>query len=144
MASQDPQEIAFCLKEHFERNLPNTTKEVTLYSDSCGGQNRNVKMSVMLSKILQSHPSLEVINQKFFIPGHSFSTCDQDFGITEKEKRYQKNIYLPDDWNEVIQASKKKDPKFVVTKMDSSKFFSCAKLLKKNKIANQKISVDKN
>ena len=97
----------------------------------------------MLSKILQSHPSLEVINQKFFIPGHSFSTCDQDFGIIEKEKRYHKNIYVPDDWIEVIRASKKKAPKFVVTKMESSKFFSCAELLK-NEIANRKMSVDNN
>jgi len=95
VSSRGPQEIASCLKEHFEQNIPNTTKEVTLYSDSCGGQNRNTKMSVMLPKILQSHPSLEVINQKFFIPGHSFSTCDQDFGIIEKEKRYHKTfMYL--------------------------------------------------
>jgi hypothetical protein len=62
VASSSPQEIASCLKEHFERNLPNTAKEVPLHSDSCGGQNHNIKMSVMLSKILQSHPSLEVIN----------------------------------------------------------------------------------
>ena len=141
VASRGPQEIASCLKEHFEQNLPNTTKEVTLYSDSCGGQNRNIKMPVMLSKILQSHPSLEVINQNFFIPRHSFSTCNQNFGIIEKEKRYHKNIYLPDDWIEVIQASKKKAPKFVVTKMDSSKFFSCAELLK-NEITNRNMSVD--
>jgi hypothetical protein len=87
-------------------------------------------MSVMLSKILQSHPSLEKKNQKFFIPGYSFPTCDQDFGIIEKEKRYHKNIYLPDERIEVIQASKKKAPKFSVTKMDSSKIFSCAELLK--------------
>ena len=97
----------------------------------------------MLSKILHSHPSLEVINQKFFIPGQSFSTCDQDFGIIEKEKRYHKNIYVPDDWIEVIKASKKKAPKFVVTKIDSSNFFSCAELLK-NEITNRKISVDNN
>jgi hypothetical protein len=126
VASQGPQEISSCLKERFERNLPNKAKEVTLYSESCGGQNRNIEMSVMLSKILQSHPSLEVINQRFLIPGHNFSTCDQDFGIIEKEKRYHKNIYVSNDWIEVIQASKKKAPKFVVTKMDSSKFFSCA------------------
>jgi hypothetical protein len=41
----------------------------------------------------------------------------------KKEKRYHKNIYVPDDWIEVIKASKKKAPNFVVTKMDSSKFF---------------------
>jgi hypothetical protein len=101
-----------------------------LYSDGCDGQNRNIKMSVMLSKILQSHPSLEVINQNFFMLGHSFSTCDQHFGIIEKEKHYHKNIYVPDDWIEVIQTPKKKAPKLVVTKMDSSKFFCCAELLK--------------
>jgi hypothetical protein len=97
----------------------------------------------MLSKILQSHPSLEVINQKFFTPGHSFSSCDQDFGIIEKEKRYHKSIYVPDDWIEVIKASKKKAPKFVVTKMGSSKFFSCAELIK-NEITDRKTSVDNN
>jgi hypothetical protein len=100
-------------------------------------------MSVMLSKILQSHPSFEVINQKFFIQGHSFSTCDQDFCMIEKKKCYHKNIYVPDDWIEVIQASKKKAPKFVMTKMDSSKFFSCAELLK-HEIINRQMSVNKN
>jgi hypothetical protein len=95
VASRGPQEIASCLKEHFERNLPNKTKEVTLYSESCGGQNRNIKMSVMLSKILQSHPSLEVINQMFSSRVTSFQTGIKTLASLKKRSATTKIfIYL--------------------------------------------------
>ena len=85
-ASRWSQEIASCLLYHIRNCLPPTTKEVILYSDSCGGQNRNIKMTLMLSYIVQK-TEIQEIQQKFFLPGHSFSTGDQDFGIIEREKK---------------------------------------------------------
>lgn len=137
-ASRWSQEIASCLLYHIRNCLPPTTKEVILYSDSCGGQNRNIKMTLMLSYIVQK-TEIQEIQQKFFLPGHSFSTCDQDFGIIEREKKYHPYIFLPDDWCTVVENAKKKQPKFVIHKMTSDLFFS-SKSLEVN-ITNRKVNV---
>ena len=64
-ASRRSQEIASCLLYHITNCLPQTTKEIILYSDSCGGQNRNIKMALVLSYILQK-TDIKEIQQKFF------------------------------------------------------------------------------
>ena len=139
IASRGPQEIASCLIKHFSQ-LPNNIQHLILYSDACGGQNRNIKMSLMLNYVLLKSASLKIIDQKFFVSGHSFSSCDQDFGIIEKEKRHHDRVFSPDDWIDVIQKSKKREPKFHVTKMSSEDFFSSKSL--ERQITNRKISTD--
>ena len=51
--------------------------KVTAYSDSCGGQNRNIKMALFWSHIVSTLPITE-INYKFMVTGHSFLPNDQD------------------------------------------------------------------
>ncbi|KAJ4435865.1 hypothetical protein ANN_18485 [Periplaneta americana] len=73
------------------------------YGDlTSSGQNRNIKTALFLSYALQNHPTLEVINQKFFIPGHSFDICDIDFGVIERSKHYHEEVYVPEKWERVI------------------------------------------
>lgn len=67
-------------------------------------------------------------------------TCDQDFGLVEKQKRFFKNIFVPQDWNQVILAARKVRP-FKIISMTKDLFFS-SQLLERN-ITNRKISVDK-
>lgn len=86
-----------------------TTKKLILYSDQCGGQNRNIKMAVLCQYITtHSDFTVENIDHKFFLSGHSYLACDQDFGLIEKKKKLFKNIFVPDDWDEVIKAARKK------------------------------------
>jgi hypothetical protein len=60
---------------------------MTTYSDTCGGQNRNMNIAIMTSVAIQSHhPSLEVTDQKFMLPGHTHMECDVDHARTEKAK----------------------------------------------------------
>lgn len=49
--SRGSQEIASCLFKHFLEYVPHDTKRIKLFSDSCGGQNQNVKMTIMLKYI---------------------------------------------------------------------------------------------
>jgi len=120
--------------------LPPNVKVLTLYSDSCGGQNRNIKVSLFLLYALQKHPTLEIINQKFFIPGHSFDSCDRDFGIIEKSKSKHEEIFMPQKWFEIIAEAKKKKPQFSVHLMKGDMFFSSKTL--NETITNRKISAD--
>lgn len=141
IASRGGQEIGSCLTRHFATNISDDTHNVILYSDSCGGQNRNIKLSVMLIKLLSSHPTLRNITQKYFIPGHSYNSCDRCFGIIEKAKKMSSDLFIPDHWLNLIKEAKKSEPKFEVLKMGTENFFSTNELLQY--IVNRKLDVDK-
>lgn len=84
MASRGAQEIASCLKFHIENNIPGETENIILYSDGCSVQNRNIKMVMMLKKLLLTNHNLKGITQTFFVSGHSYNSCDRSFGLIEK------------------------------------------------------------
>lgn len=52
VASRGGQEIGSCLLKHFEEHFPDGVKKLILYSDSCGGQNKNIKLALLLKKFL--------------------------------------------------------------------------------------------
>lgn len=127
VASRGSQEIASCLHKHLMKYIPNDTQKIILRSDACSGQNRNIKMSLMLKKFLSmwKHPELTSIEQHFFVSGHSYNICDRSFGLIEIQKQKTKDIYIPEHWiNDVIRQAKKTDPKFVVVEMSKNDFFS--------------------
>lgn len=129
MASRGPQEIASCLFYHFDTCIPNQCKELILYSDSCGGQNRNIKMSLMLSHYLDKSNTLTSITQNFFLTGHSYNVCDRKFAIIERKRRKATNIYTSTQWMELIEQAKVTFPKFVVSEMRSEHFVGCDVLM---------------
>jgi len=76
VASRGPQEIGSCIL-HYVKNYITSTKLI-MYSDQCGGQNRNIKMATICNYIV-ANTSLSVneIDHKFLVSGHSFLPCDQ-------------------------------------------------------------------
>lgn len=86
VASRGAQEIASCLKFHVESFVSENVQHIILYSDSCGAQNRNIKVTLMLKKILSNHSCLQNITQTFFVSGHSHSSCDRCVGLIERQK----------------------------------------------------------
>lgn len=138
VASRGPQEVGSCILYYIKNFV--ATKKLVMYSDQCGGQNRNIKMSVLCNYIVSSTEfEVEEIDHKFLLSGHSYLPCDQDFGLIEKEKKFHPNIFIPDDWNKVITNARKKNP-FKLVEMKSSNFFSTKPL--ENNITNRKISKD--
>lgn len=73
-------------------------KNLILWSDSCGGQNRNIKLTLMLKALLNDHPTLETIRLRFLESGHSFLPNDTDFGRIEYALKLQQRLYTPDDY----------------------------------------------
>lgn len=62
-ASKGTQEVGSCLRKYIEK-IQAPVKRLILWSDACGGQNRSIKLILMLAHILQNHPSLEQISAK--------------------------------------------------------------------------------
>lgn len=139
MASRGSQEVASCLLKHFMNFVPKDTQKIVLRSDACGGQNRNIKMSLMLKFFLCSmwnHADLTSIEQHFYVSGHSYNSCDRSFALIEKQKQITESIYLPEHWINVIKQAKKTDPRFVVIEMKKNDFHSSKPL--EEQITNRK------
>ncbi|XP_039747039.1 uncharacterized protein LOC120637854 isoform X2 [Pararge aegeria] len=138
-ASRGPQEIGSCLLKFIREHVH--TKRLIMYSDQCGGQNRNIKVAALCMHIVSSPQfTVENIDHKFTVSGHSFSSCDRAFGLVEKQKKYFPDIYVPEHWNNVILAARKKKP-FKIVEMKGDDFIS-TKALETN-ITNRKIGVDR-
>ncbi|CAG9828337.1 unnamed protein product [Diabrotica balteata] len=43
-AGRDAQEVSSCLRKHIMANVDKDVTNLTLWSDLCGGQNRNIKI----------------------------------------------------------------------------------------------------
>lgn len=86
LAMRGANEIASCLiKELME--LPSEIKNDVLYSDTCGGQNKNYFVALMFLTVMQMKGSLEEIHHKFLVPGHTHMECDVDHSLIEKQKK---------------------------------------------------------
>lgn len=60
-ASKGTQEVGSCLKKYID-SIKAPVKKLILWSDACGGQNRSIKLVLILTHILQNHSSLESIS----------------------------------------------------------------------------------
>lgn len=141
IASKGQQEVTSCLIYHLKNFIPSHCKEIILFSDSCGGQNRNIKTSAMLSHYLEKSENLLSITQYFFRPGHSYNVCDRKFAIIEKKRKKVNTIYVPSQWKTLIEESKQTLPRFNVIELDGTNFLSCEGLPKEF-CTNRKKTVD--
>ena len=81
-------EIETCLYQHI-KSLPASTISVILYSDTCGGQNRNTNVAAALRFAVDSipFPNIESIDQKFFgIRAHAHGVRFYAFGNRKSKK----------------------------------------------------------
>ena len=137
--SRGSQEIGSCIIKHLTGHASNA-KHIVMYSDSCGGQNRNIKIVLFLMKYLQSQSgSTETIDLKFPVPGHSYLPNDSDFSFIEKRARTSSNIFSPRDWYDIILDCRKTN-KYFLTEMKHEYFYSTKNLEKS--ITNRKKNVD--
>lgn len=138
MASRGADEIGSCVMKHLRIHDSVNTKKVYFYSDKCGGQKRNIKITLFFKKIFYHLDNIDVIIQKYFISGHSYNSCDRCFAIIEKQRTFTTEVYIPRHWFNIVQTSKKKEPKFVVEQMAQNDFFSSNTIT--SLIVNRKIT----
>lgn len=104
LAARGANQIASCLYK-FISNLSQNVNRITLYSDSCFGQNKNSDVCAMFFTALQNFSNITTIDHKFLIPGHTHMACDVDHSIIERlKKKTAMNIYHPRDWFQLESA----------------------------------------
>jgi len=121
------QDIGSALLKHIHDCVPSAVEHLILWSDSCGGQNRNIKICLMLQYVLQKHKTLKTITFRYRVSGHSFLPNDSEFGDVECALRRQERLYLPEDITRVMNDCRSRN-RFVVTRMDRQDFVSTSSL----------------
>lgn len=116
-ASRGSQDIMSCLLK-FIQGLPANINHIDAYSDNCGGQNKS-KFVVKFWSYIVTNTNIKSVDHKFFIPGHSYSECDQDFSVIENAKKNATHVFLPEDWHKIVAKASRK---FMVVQMNRNDF----------------------
>lgn len=137
IALRGANEIASCLFKYL-MNLPPEITDITLYSDTCSGQNKNCHVAAMFLTVMQLSTTLKQIDHKFMISGHSHMECDVDHSLIEKQKKKSgMKICHPQDWATLIRCTNKKRP-FNVVELGTEDFYDFAALLRGPFLKKQK------
>ena len=140
VASRGSQDIASCLLKHFS-TTQSQASHLILFSDACGGQNRNINMACFcLYIVCNPDISYTVVDHKFMLSGHSYLPNDQDFGAIEKASRRAEHVYVPEDWCLLVGRARRKNA-FVAVRMSSNDFVSLESV--KAQIVNRKTNIHK-
>lgn len=127
-ASKGTQEVGSCLRKYI-MTIAHPVKKLLLWSDSCGGQNRSIKLVLMLMQTLQNHPSLETISLRFLESGHSFLPNDSDFGDMECKLKTNEKIFTDQKYMQIMKDCRIHN-KFHVNRMSPDvDFYSVKNLL---------------
>ena len=117
-------EIIGCLyKSILEKQEIHQRKEWIFWSDSCGGQNRNIRMTAFLLWLVHNTKvGIEKITHRFPEPGHLFLPNDQDLGVIDTAKRLSRPIYAVEQYQGIIREARSNPSKFQVTRMKTEDF----------------------
>ena len=119
-------EIGSCVYHYLESLHKEGIKKVILFSDACGGQNRNKNMLSMLWYARHKF-SFDSIEHIFFVTGHSQNEGDSMHSTIERKSK-KTPIYTPCQWAQSIKDAKKREPVYIVNEIDHSFFLDLGKL----------------
>lgn len=99
--------------------------DVSLFSDSCKGQNKNKYIAAALLHVVWSS-SINVIDQKFLEAGHTQMEVDSIHSTIKQVKR-KVQVHHPDQWPMLGSMARPKQPAHV-KKLRFGEFFDLKKL----------------
>lgn len=82
-----------------------TVKELTLYCDSCAGQNRNKAMLAMIAFFIKSSTCIKYIKITYLLPGHTMMPVDSIHSTIESFTR-NRTVWAPSEWPTVIRSAR--------------------------------------
>lgn len=112
-------EVCSFLWDYVCNHLATDVQDLTIFCDSCGGQNKNYTVFRMLHYIVHYITRLNSITVVFPIRGHSYLECDKNMGLVNQKSL----VELPQQWNDVVQSSRSKPKLFVVINCENQNIF---------------------
>lgn len=96
--------INFVLFSILKEFNPEKHKKIILFSDSCGGQNKNYLFLQFFTSLAQQLGI--VIEHVFPVVGHSYNQCDRNFGLYSKKKKNLETIETAEEYADLIANSR--------------------------------------
>lgn len=110
VSKKGPNEVVSFLVHFLYNYVSDTVKHLHIFCDGAGGQNKNFILFRFMHYVVHEMKKLNSIQVTFPERGHSYLECDRNMGnINLKTK-----IETPDDWYELIKASRTKPSPFSV------------------------------
>ena len=113
-------EIGTCLLKYFQE-IPDSISKVDIFSDNCGGQNKNIQIVAACLYAVNTIDHLKEIQHTFLETGHTQMECDSMHSAIEHAKKHVK-IHSIGQWEEILSMARRKNP-YRVTRMQYSDFY---------------------
>lgn len=101
VAKKGGNEVSSFIHHYIENHVPDTAKEIHVFSDACTGQNRN--HTVIRTLLAISYIRKVTISQYFPVRGHSFLPCDRTFGVIKRSLKRKDRVYTPEEYESLIK-----------------------------------------
>lgn len=101
-------EIGTILAHYLRECIPENVTEVSLFSDTCGGQNRNQFIAALLLWVVNHKENLQIIEHKFLESGHSYMEVDSMHSSIESAKKHR-DVYCLQDWINIFKDARSKE-----------------------------------
>lgn len=119
-AKRGANEVASCLYDYFNKLASKGVHKVNLWSDNCGGQNRNrivYYMYLLATKMFEMK-----ISHHFMEKGHTQNEGDSVHALIEKTAR-GRDIYSPDEWYSLVRWAKVNGNPYNVVEVNQNMIF---------------------
>ncbi|XP_046665800.1 uncharacterized protein LOC124357790 [Homalodisca vitripennis] len=114
VAYKGANEVASFLLYFVMTILDPSVKELDIFCDSCGGQNKNWTLFRTIHYIVHHTKRLDKIQMNFPIRGHSYLECDRNMASINQKKW----IETPKDWIDEIKGARVKPSPFHVIQVE--------------------------
>jgi len=98
-------EVASCIVKWVIENVGDNINNLTLWSDNCPSQNRNMLVVMCYFWMINLKPNLQVITHNFLARGHTHLEADTVHSVIERERKKipQFQIMTPWDWQQLVR-----------------------------------------
>lgn len=107
MGKKGPNEVCSFIMDYINREIPTNIRNFHIFSDGCGGQNKNhsvIRMCLGLVDLKR----FQTVNEYFPIRGHSYMPCDRNFAMVKRKINKNDRIFLLKDYVSLIVSSSTK------------------------------------
>lgn len=100
-------EIGTILLHYLSKCIPGNVTEISLFSDTCSGQNRNKNVAAILLWAVQNIEHLQIIEQKFLESGHTYMEADSMHSAIESQKK-ETSVFSMQDWISICERARRR------------------------------------
>jgi hypothetical protein len=101
IAKKGGNEVSSFIHHYMKNHIPESAKEIHVFSDGCTGQNRN--HTVLRFLLAVSFEKKITVKQYYPVRGHSFLPCDRTFGVIKRAIKSKDRVYTPEEYEKLIK-----------------------------------------